>query len=241
MICRLKKNKFQIGPCVCVQEGVWRSDASSPERLQRQSRFSHQQQAARSLLQLQHGVWHGPASQRLPLRPPALPDPRWTPAEPQRQPVLRRLLLHVHCLPLRGPGAGPCWLPGRRFLPHSAPQVGFGLQPLFDLQRPPKAWGGTGLLPRQRCHTRGALHRAGSGGSGQRGADQWAPPAHESDHSQRQEGPQLQSVQHQRGTLSCTRRWCDHVLACRLQQEHWRLLSWEPAAASLPSGLKNQP
>lgn len=184
---------------------MWRPDASSPKRQQWESWFSCQRQTARSLLQLQHRVWYRPPSQRFPVRPHAFPDPSRTPAEPQHQPVLCRLLLYVHSLPLRGAGAGPCRLGGRHLLPHPPPYAGLGLQPLPDIHCPPEAGGGASVLPCQRRHPWGAFHRAGPRGSGQRGADQRAPPAEESDHSQRQEGPELQSVQHQRGAL---RRGC---------------------------------
>lgn len=188
-------------PHVLVKEGMWRPDASSPKRLQWESWFSHQWQTAWSLLQLQHRVWYRPPSQRLPVWPSALPDPSRTAAEPQHQPVLCRLLLYVHSLPLCGAGSGPCRLRRRHLLSHPSPHAGLGLQPLPDIHWPPASGGGASVLPCQRRHPWGAFHGAGSPGSGQRGADQRAPPAYESDHSQRQEGPELQGVQHQCGTL----------------------------------------
>lgn len=175
-------------------------DAAVSERQQRQPRLTHQWQVGGHFLQLQHRVQHGQASAGLPLWPPPLWGWCWRALQPRHQPVLWRLLLHVHSLPLRHPGPGAKGLQRWRLLQAEAPGARHHQQPIPHLQAGWRRQRQSGVPPRPGRHPGGDLHGAFRPGAGHRGRDQRAP-ADESVNSKRQEGPQLQDLQHQCGTL----------------------------------------
>uniref|UniRef100_A0A493T414 Phytanoyl-CoA 2-hydroxylase interacting protein n=1 Tax=Anas platyrhynchos platyrhynchos TaxID=8840 RepID=A0A493T414_ANAPP len=184
------------------QDALRERDEAVAEGQQRQPRLAHQWDAARHLLQLQHRIQHRAAPPGLPLRPLPLPNPGAAPLQPQHQPLLRGLLLHVHRLPLRRPGPGTQGFLGGSLLPGAPAPAGHFLQQVPDVLR---GGGRAGVPPCPGQHPGGDLHRA-RGPQPRRAGGNQRPPAHEPLHRQRQKGPQLQDVQHQRGALSEKKR-----------------------------------
>ncbi|KAM9609758.1 phytanoyl-CoA hydroxylase-interacting protein isoform 1-T1 [Morphnus guianensis] len=179
------------------QDALRERDETVAEGQQRQPRFAHQRHAARHLLQLQHRIQHRAAPPGLALRSLPFPDPGSAPLQPQHQPLLRGLLLHVHRLPLRRPGPGTQGFLGGPLLPGASTPTGHFFQQVPDVLRGGRR---AGVPPCPGQHPGGHIHRAGGPQPRRAGGDQRAP-ADEPLHRQRQKGPQLQDVQHQRGAL----------------------------------------
>lgn len=174
-------------------------NAAVSEGQQRQPWIPHQRQAGGIILQLQHRVQHWRAASGLAVRPLSLPAPGRGAFQPEHQPVLRWLLLHVHSVPLRHSSPGAPWLTRWRLLQAEAPSTGCLWQPFPHMCRA-RGWA-PGVPSCPGPHPGGHLYRPGRPEPRCGGRDQWAP-AHESVHCQCQKGPQLQDLQHQRGALN---------------------------------------